>query len=342
MMKGVLLPGNKKVLIEEFPIPKPRENEVLVKIKSSAICRSDLSLYYGDAVVQGDRAGKVITGHEPSGFVHSIGRNVKHIKEGDRVAIYLAIGCGHCKYCYQGSFHLCDKWECLGFTVDGGNAEYCVVPANNVLKVPNTMSFNEAAFSTDKFGTLYSAAKKLNVSGSGVIGVFGMGPMGASGVVVSKNMGATVVAIDIESSRRDFAKSLGADYVLDPSDKNFIDQVMSITNNNGFDYAMDCSGKTHAHNAALNSLAKFGSLIMIGENSSTTINPSDQLIRKQTSIIGSWYFDINEFDEILDFIITKKIDLNKLISKKFTLDQAEQAFREFDQRKISTAIFEIE
>ena len=341
MMKGVLLPGNKKVVVEEFPIPVPKDDEVLVKIKSSAICRSDLSLYYGNAVVQGDKAGKVITGHEPAGIIYKVGRNVKHIKEGDKVAIYLAIGCGHCKYCYQGTLHLCNNWECLGFTVDGGNAEYCVVPSRNALKVPDNMSYNEAAFSTDKFGTLYSAAKKLNVSGSGTIGVFGMGPMGVSGVVVCKNMGAQVVAVDIDNARREFAKSLGADHVLNPSDKNFFDQVMSITNDNGFDYAMDCSGNTQAHNAALDSLAKFGSLIMIGETTSSTINPSDQLIRKQTSIIGSWYFDINEFDEILDFIDINNIDLNTLISKKFSLDQAEQAFIEFDQRKISTAIFEI-
>ena len=82
MMKGVLLPGNKKVVIDEFPIPVPKDDDVLVKIKSSAICRSDLSLYYGNAVVQGDKAGKVITGHEPAGIIAKVGRNVKHIKEG--------------------------------------------------------------------------------------------------------------------------------------------------------------------------------------------------------------------------------------------------------------------
>ena len=80
MMKGVLLPGNKKVVVEEFPIPTPKDDEVLVKIKSSAICRSDLSLYYGNAVVQGDKAGKVITGHEPAGIIEKVGRKFTHFK----------------------------------------------------------------------------------------------------------------------------------------------------------------------------------------------------------------------------------------------------------------------
>ncbi|MFO1061573.1 MAG: alcohol dehydrogenase catalytic domain-containing protein [Dongiaceae bacterium] len=93
-MKGVLLPGNRQVVVRDFPDPEPGHGEVLIRIRASAICRSDLSLYYGDAVVQGGRAGKVITGHEPAGVVEAVGPGVATIRPGDRVAAYLAIGCG--------------------------------------------------------------------------------------------------------------------------------------------------------------------------------------------------------------------------------------------------------
>src|SRR5271170_4427516 len=117
-MKAVFLPGNKRVEIRAVEVPTPEPGEVLVRVKASAICRSDLSLYYGNAVVGGDRAGKVITGHEPAGVVEAVGDGVTFVKHGDRVAIHLAVGCGHCSACRAGNFHMCPSWECLGFTMD--------------------------------------------------------------------------------------------------------------------------------------------------------------------------------------------------------------------------------
>ena len=159
-MKAVYLPGDKQVLVTEAEKPSAGVGDVLVKVKASAICRSDLSLYYGDAVVEGDKAGKVITGHEAAGVVMEVGVGVMAVKPGDRVAIYLAVGCGRCEHCREGNFHLCPDWGCLGFTVHGGNAEYLVVPERNCLLIPEGMGFIEAAVSTDAFGTLYSATKK--------------------------------------------------------------------------------------------------------------------------------------------------------------------------------------
>jgi threonine dehydrogenase-like Zn-dependent dehydrogenase len=98
-MKAVFLPGNKRVEIRAVEVPKPRQDEVLVQVKASCICRSDLSLYYGNAVVGGDAAGRCITGHEPAGIIVEVGSAVRQFKKDDRVAIHLAIGCGVCAYC---------------------------------------------------------------------------------------------------------------------------------------------------------------------------------------------------------------------------------------------------
>ena len=115
-MKAVFLPGNKRVEIRAVEVPTPGPGEVLVQVKASCICRSDLSLYYGNAVVGGDAAGKCITGHEPAGVIVSTGAGVRRFKAGDRVAVYLAIGCGVCSACRMGNFFLCQDWRCLGFT----------------------------------------------------------------------------------------------------------------------------------------------------------------------------------------------------------------------------------
>src|SRR3954470_9405959 len=127
-MKAVYLPGDKKVEVRDVAIPDPGYAEVLRKIKTSCCCRSDLSLYYGDAVISGGHSGRCISGHEPAGVIVEVGAGVRQFKPGDRIAVYLAVGCGVCGFCRMGNRHLCPTWKCLGFTTDGGNAEYLVVP----------------------------------------------------------------------------------------------------------------------------------------------------------------------------------------------------------------------
>ena len=213
-MKGVLLPGNREVVVTSFANPKPAIGEAVVRVKASAICRSDLSLYYGNAVLPGV-VNPVISGHEPAGIVEEVGPGVTSVKPGDRVAVYLAVGCGHCQYCRHGDLQLCPDWECLGFTRDGGNAEFLLVPAANCLKMPDEMSFVAGAVSTDAFGTLYSACRKLDVAGDTTVAIFGIGPMGSAGILAAKACGARVIAVDPLEVRREFALELGADAALD-------------------------------------------------------------------------------------------------------------------------------
>jgi L-iditol 2-dehydrogenase len=338
-MRGVLLPGNRQVVVTDLPKPTAGPGEVLVRIKASAICRSDLSLYYGEAVVQGDRAGKVVTGHEPAGVIEEVGPGVSTISPGERVAVYLAVGCGVCSHCRAGDFHLCSDWECLGFTVHGGNAEFMVVPERNCLRIPDEMSFIAAAVSTDAFGTLYSAAKKLGVSGVSTVGIWGLGPMGSAGILACKARGARVIAVDPLESRRDFASKLGADYVLDPTAGDVVAEVLKLTDGRGVDSAIDCSGNPHGQNAALDATRRLGKVAFIGESRETTIHPSEQLIRKQLTLIGSWYFNISEYEEIARVIVEKRVNLEQLVTHTFSLDEAETAFRLFDERKTEKAVF---
>lgn len=338
-MKAVFLPGNKKVEIRAVEIPTPGPGEVLVAVKASCICRSDLSLYYGNAVVGGDAAGSCITGHEPAGEVVQVGAGVRSFAPGDRVAIYLGIGCGVCEFCRQGNYFLCPQWTCIGFTANGGNAEYIVVPERNCLRIPDWMSFVAAAISTDAFGTLYSACKKLGVSGAAVLGIWGLGPMGTAGVLAAKALGARVVVFDPIAERREFAEGLGADLALDPTAADVQERLKRFTEGAGLTTAIDCSGNSAAHNMALDAVRPGGKVAFIGESRESTIKPSDQLIRKQITLIGSWYFNVSEYEEILRVLKNNNIDLERLATHRFSLDEAETAFRLFDERKTEKAVF---
>ncbi|WP_083711492.1 zinc-dependent alcohol dehydrogenase family protein [Domibacillus epiphyticus] len=339
-MQAVIFPGDKKVEIQEFDIPTPGQGEVLIQLKASAICRSDMSLYYGTSVFgDGNKKASIIPGHEPAGVITEVGPGVSSYKAGDRVAVYLALGCGECAHCKSGYKMFCKEFKCIGFDSHGGDADYMVAPAENCMRLPDDMSFITAAVSTDAVGTLYHAQKRLNISGRDTLVMFGLGPMGNAGVMIAKGLGATVIAVDMLDERLEMAKELGADYTINGKDTNVLEEIARITNGQGADAAIDCSGSPYAENDALSCVRPHGRVAFIGESKETTIKPSEQLIRKQITVMGSWYFPIHEYEEIADFIVKKDLPVEKLVTHKFPLTEAETAFRLFDERKTEKAVF---
>jgi propanol-preferring alcohol dehydrogenase len=341
MMKGVVFPGNKQVQVKEFPVPVPGPGEVLIQMKASAICRSDMSLYYGNPVVGGDAAktGAIIPGHEPAGLVVQVGEGVHSIRVNDRVAVYLAVGCGECSSCKSGYMMFCPSWKCVGFDVHGGDADYLVVPEKVCMKLPETLGYVEAAVSTDAVGTLYHAQKRLGISGKDTLVIFGMGPMGGAGILVAKALGATVIAVDMLEERLKLAAELGADHTIHGKTEDVVKTIKELTRNKGADAAIDCSGSPVAENQALDCVRPHGRVAFIGESRETSIRPSEQLIRKQITLMGSWYFPIQEYEEITEFIVRKQVPVGKLVTHTFRLDEAEEAFRMFDERKTEKAVF---
>ena len=340
-MKAVLFPGEKVVQVVDRPDPRPGVGEVLVKTRASAICRSDMSLYYGSPIVGGELAGKgtVIPGHEPAGEVAEVGSGVTMLKPGDRVAIYLAMGCGSCRYCQSGNLMLCPEWKCIGVDVDGGDADYVLVPAQNCLALPDQLSYEAGAVMTDMVGTQYHAQKRLGVSGIDTVAIFGLGPMGAAGVLIAKARGARVIAIDVLESRLDMAQRLGADEVVNSAHEDPVERLRQFTHGDGVDTAIDCSGNPAGQNAALDSTRRQGAAAFIGESRATTLNPSDQCIRKLLTVIGAWYFPISDWTEIARFVVDRNIHVEQIISHRFQLSDAPEAFRLFDERQADKVVF---
>lgn len=341
-MKAVLFPGDKEVrVIDDRPEPRPGLGEVLIKTRASAICRSDMHLYYGNAIVGGAAAGtgQIVPGHEPAGEIVELGEGASGVEVGDRVAVYLAIGCGHCEYCLSGFRMLCTDVKIVGFDVDGGNADYLVVPAVNCVKLPGGMSYEAGAVMTDMIGTQYHTQKRLGVSGADTLAVFGIGPMGAAGVLIGKARGARVIAVDVLDSRLEMARDLGADEVINSGEEDTVERLRNLTRGIGVDVSIDCSGAPPAQNAALDAARAMGSVAFVGESPATEINPSDQMIRKLLHVIGAWYFPLGEFPEIARFVVDNEVPVEKMITHRFSLDEAPEAFRMFDERETEKAVF---
>jgi propanol-preferring alcohol dehydrogenase len=258
---------------------------------------------------------------------------------GDRVTIHLAIGCGHCEWCHRGYLMLCAEFKCVGFDVDGGDADYLVAPAVNCLKLPDSVSYEAGALLTDMIGTQYSTQKRLGISGTDTVAVFGIGPMGGAGILVAKGRGARVVAIDVNDARLEMASRLGADEVVNSASQDPVEALRALTDGLGVDAAVDCSGAPPAQNAALDAARKFGSVAFVGESRSTTINPSDQIIRKLLHVIGGWYFPLSEYAEIARFVTDRNIDVEGLITDRVPLGDAADAFARFDRRETEKTVF---
>ena len=182
----------------------------------------------------------------------------------DRVAIYLGVGCGNCEVLPQriSSFA---PWQCVGFDVDGGNADYIVVPAGNCLTLPDEISFRVRRSDDRHGGYAVRRPTPVGVSGTDTVAMFGIGPMGGAGILVAKGRGARVIAVDILESRLEQARGLGADGTINSRDENPRRGARS-TGGRGVDVAIDCSGSPAGQNAALDSAAKFGRVAFIGES----------------------------------------------------------------------------
>jgi len=337
-MLGVSL-GYKQVILREYPDPEPHVGEVLIRVKASLICRADLSLYHGTSVFGQAATGTIIVGHEPCGIVHAVGPGVEYIRPGDRVAVHLAVSCGHCGNCKAGYFHHCSEFKCLGFDVHGSDAEFLVVPERNCLKIPDEMTYVAGALSTDSIGTLYSTQKRLRVSGSDTLAIYGVGPMGAAGLLVGRALGAQVFAVDVSESRLRWAKDLGADEVILASETDPAAALHELTDGRGVTVAIDCSGSAIAENQAINSVAIHGRVGFVGACTQVTLDPRQQFIRKQLTVIGNWYFNIGLYDEIKTFILQNNLPLEKLVTHEYRLEDAEEAFIAFDEGRTGKVVF---
>lgn len=344
-IKGVHLPGNKEAHIKEWSIQDPKGDQVLVQIRASALCASDMSIYHGNPLIPGYPPGTFIVGHEPCGVVSKTGPCATSVKEGDRVAVIAFVGCGHCRYCRGGEPNLCENdMEVLGFTTHGGDAEYLLISERSCLPMPDKMSFVTGAVSTDAVANLFSTMKAMNVNGNDVVAIAGLGPMGLSGVLTAAGMGATVLAIDPVEERLAKAKELGAQYTVNPEKVSPVDFVNDIFPG-GVDKGVDCSAAEPAINVLLDIARKHGVVSQIGEPGERmiAINPSEQLIRKKLSYVGSWYFNMNEWEEAASFIVDKigNDRAEGIVSHRYPLEEkaAGEAFRLFDAHETLKVVF---
>ncbi|HEY3332498.1 MAG TPA: zinc-binding dehydrogenase [Capsulimonadaceae bacterium] len=329
-MKGVVLPGNSTVAFKEYPIPTPGHGQVLVKMKASSICGSDIRAIYREHLGVGDEAYRgVIAGHEPSGQIVDVGTGCKEFKAGDRVVLYHISGCGVCDDCKHGYMISCHGKQraAYGWQRDGGHAEYLLAEENTCVHLPDNLTYVDGALVACGFGTAWEALTRIAVNGRDRLLITGMGPVGLAAAMLGKALGAYhVIGVDTSQSRLDLATKLGLidDAII--SDAGALDKIKAATGGKGCEASIDCSGAPPARKLALQGTRQWGRCAFVGEGNDVTFDVSPYLIHPQITLYGSWVTSLDHMAELVERLSAWGIHPEKTVTHRFTLDQAAEAY----------------
>jgi len=333
-MKGVVLPGQRRVEFKEYPVPEPGHGQVLIRMKASSICGSDIRAIYREHLGHGPEAYQnVIAGHEPCGQIVKLGPGCVRFAEGDRVIVYHISGCGVCHDCRQGYMISCTSPQraAYGWQRDGGHADYMLAEENTCVALPEPLSYVDGALIACGYGTVYEALRRVKVSGGDRVLVTGVGPVGMAAGLVAKGLGATqVIGVDIAQPRLDFAMQVGAlDHAL-PFD-GALDEIKALTGGEGCEVSIDCSGAPPARLLALQGTRRWGRCAMVGEGSTVDFDVSQTIIHNQITVYGSWVTSLGHMEDLVEKLIEWKLRPERIVSDRFTLDQAPEAYRIADK-----------
>ena len=335
-MTGVYLPGNSDVDIREVPVPQPGPRQVLVRMRASTICGSDLRAIYHEHTGSGaERYNGVIGGHEPCGEIVEVGSDVRQFGVGDRVVIYHIAGCGLCEDCREGYMITCQASiptrASYGWQRDGGHADYLLAEESTCIALPEPLSFLDGACVACGFGTAYEALCRIAVSGRDTLLITGLGPVGMAAGLLAKGMGVSrVIGTDTSPDRVRLATEAGSidDGLL--SRDGIGDEIAELTHGRGCEASIDCSGAPPARLLALKSTRQWGRCALVGEGNNLDVDVSKVLIHKQLTVFGSWVTSLPRMERLLEHLVRWDLRPERIVTHRFPLAETGEAYRVAD------------
>ncbi|MGG1678169.1 zinc-dependent alcohol dehydrogenase family protein [Neobacillus sp. NRS-1170] len=327
-MKAAVLQGTKQLEVLDWTYRSPIAREVIVKVKSCGICGTDQHIYHGHPG-SAEVIPPIVLGHELAGEVVEVGAEVSILQKGDRVSIDPNIYCGTCQYCRSNRAHLCNHLQAVGVTRDGGMGEFCLVPEANCYKIPDQMTFEEAAL-VEPLGCVLHGFKKVQLSPLSKVLIIGGGFIGQLFLQLVKHQNVQSITVsEPAENKRELLYQLGADEVVHPINASNLEA----------DVVIECVGKPESMELAVKSAAKGGQVLLFGVAAPETlisVSPFE-IFSKELTIKGSF---VNPFthDEAISLIAKKVVDVGHLISHRFTIEELPEAMAGFVNLKVSKAV----
>jgi len=322
----------KPLRYEEAPVPKIDADEVLIKVKAAGICHTDL--HFMEGILKPWKGTLPLTlGHEIAGDIVSIGKNVKGFKVKDRVVLANVIACGKCEYCRSGRENLCNDLDQIGFTADGGYAEYVKTKEQTLVKLPDNVSFEVGSTLTCAAASCYHAIVDIAQAKKGeTILLNGFGGLGTNALQIAKHLGLRVIAVDVAQDKLKMAEELGAEKSIDAATQNVQEEIKKFTNGEGVDVAIEFVGRSKTIENAFKSLGKTGRLVFVGYTKDTFTFSPLELVVSETSIKGSVAYTKKDLEAVVKLASQGK--LNPVVSEKVGLKDINSALEKMRKGEI--------
>lgn len=322
-MKAARIHKNSRSLtLDEVPVPKISTDEVLVKVRAAGVCHTEL--HFLDGVIP--FPGEALTlGHEIAGTIVEIGENVRGLATGDRVIVNNEVGCNHCTQCLKGRENLCDSLQQIGFSLDGGFAEYVKVRSDLCLIIPDSISFESGAALTCGSASCYHALFDIGGLTSGeMVLINGMGGVGFSGLQIVNSVGAKCIAVDIVDEKLRIAENqFGAYAVINGRREAVEERVNAITKGKGVDILLELVGTQATMRYSIQVLAKRGRTVFIGYSQSDFVVSPLSMILKEAAVLASIAYTKANLTAVRDLAAGGK--LNPLVVERFDISEINKA-----------------
>lgn len=313
------------IWMEEVSVPECGPNDLLIKIKKTAICGTDVHIYKWDDWAKQTIPVPMVVGHEFSGVVAQVGSHVQGFAVGDRVSGEGHIVCGYCRNCRAGRRHLCRNTKGVGVNRTGAFAEYLVIPAFNAFKLPEGITDDIAAF-LDPLGNATHTVLSFDLVGEDVL-ITGAGPIGCMAVAICKHVGCRrVVITDINPYRLELARKMGADLAIDPRNITPKQSMSILGMKEGFDVGFEMSGNSHAFGQLIGAMNHGGRIGLLGIPPNNAAIDWNDVIFKGLIIKGIYGREMFETWYKMASMLLSGLDMSPILTHQFSIDQYQEGF----------------
>ncbi|MDQ2068865.1 L-threonine 3-dehydrogenase [Natronospira bacteriovora] len=313
------------IWMEEVPVPEPGPNDLLIQVKKTAICGTDIHIYNWDEWAQKTIPVPMTVGHEFSGVVVDMGSEVRGYEKGQRVSGEGHITCGHCRNCRAGRRHLCPNTVGVGVNRPGCFAEYLVIPAENAYPLPDSLPDEIAAF-LDPFGNATHTALSFDLVGEDVL-ITGAGPIGMMAAGIAKHAGARhVVVTDMNDYRLDLARTMGATRTVNVGNENLRQVMSEMGMKEGFDVGMEMSGAGPAFRQLISAMTNGGRVALLGIPPSDTAIDWNEVIFKGLFLKGVYGREMFETWYKMLAMLDSGLDISPVLTHELGADEYQKGF----------------
>jgi propanol-preferring alcohol dehydrogenase len=325
-MKAAVFHGSEQGLkIEDIPVPRIEDDQVLVKVAACGVCHTDL--HYLEHGVPTFKKPPVVLGHEASGVVEELGSRVTHLKKGQRVLVPAVLTCGRCFACRQGRENICSDMKMVGNHFDGAYAEYMAAPAKDILDLPESIPLQEASIIADAISTPYHAVKnRARIRPGDTVVIFGCGGVGINAVQLASAAGGYVIAVDINDRKLDWARQFGAAQTINASSVERVSKEVKKLTGGGADIAMEVIGNPRTIEEAFECVRIGGRLCVVGYTHEKISVVAGKIMFKEIEVVGSLGCRPVDYVPLIRMVEQGKIDVKRQVTHRFKLDEIAKAF----------------